>query len=284
MSSAHRVYPVPVEPGLVLEPRTGSAFVSVVLPCFNEEAAVGACVTEARKALQSLGVPHEVIVVDNGSTDASVARAVLAGARVVHEPGIGYGMACRSGLEAATGDYVVIGDADGTYDFSDIPRLITLLDEGVEFALGNRLAGEIAPGAMPWLHRRVGTPLVSGVINLLFRVEVGDVNCGLRAIKRSSYRRLDISATGMEFASEMVVQSAQQGLRIAETPVDYRVRLGGVPKLRTWSDGWRHLRLIIGSWARHSWERVSSGTGATLIPATEPEFRPGEFDADRTRL
>jgi glycosyltransferase involved in cell wall biosynthesis len=244
------------------------------MPCLNEEAAVAACVIEARDALDSLGVPYEVIVVDNGSRDASVARATRAGARVITEPEMGYGMACRAGLDVAQGDYLVIGDADGTYDFSSIPQLLGLLNEGADVVLGNRLAGEMEPGAMPWMHRRVGTPLISGLINILFGVGIADVNCGLRALRHSSYRVLDIASTGMEFASEMVVQSLQRGLHIAQTPVDYRIRAGGEPKLRTWSDGWRHLRLILKSWLRSTTDVAPVASTNPVTPAMEPALSP----------
>lgn len=277
---------LPREVRLHLAPMIDTVEVSVVLPCLNEEASVVASVAEARRALDGLGVTYEVIVVDNGSVDRSASRARLAGADVIDEPGIGYGNACRRGLHEARGHYVVIGDADATYDFSAIPRLLQLLDDGADLALGNRLEGNMEPGAMPWLHRRLGTPVISGVINLLFGVGVGDVNCGLRAVRRSAYRHLDISATGMEFASEMVVRAAENGLSFAETPVDYRLRIGGEPKLRTWFDGWRHMRLVMGSWVRHVARRgVARLVPSPGLPATEPEFRrSGEFDADRSRL
>lgn len=267
-------------------PGGDSIDVSVILPCLDEEASVVGCVTDAKETLDSLGVSYEVILVDNGSSDRSASRARLAGATVIQEAGRGYGHACRAGLDHARGRYLVVGDADGTYDFAAIPRLLQLLEDGADLALGNRLEGTLEKGAMPWLHRRVGTPLISGVINLFFDVGVGDVNCGLRAIRGSAYSSLDISAGGMEFASEMVVRAAEEGLVFAETPVDYHLRVGGEPKLRTWSDGWRHLRLVVTSWARYTARRVVAASAAgPRVPSTEPELpKSGVVDADRPRL
>jgi glycosyltransferase involved in cell wall biosynthesis len=245
--------------------------VSVVLPCLNEEQSVAATVAEVRSALHDTGLRFEIIVVDNGSTDRSKWQARKAGASVVHERNRGYGSACRAGLEAATGRYVILGDADGTYDFSAIPDVVRLLDEGADMVLGNRLAGKLERGAMPWLHRRIGTPLISGLINSLFRTDVGDVNCGMRGIKKTVYGQLPIGSTGMEFASEMVVRAAQKGLQIAETPVNYRLRSGGTPKLRTWHDGWRHLKLVLGSWLDSERETLVNGAS----PISAAEFEPG---------
>ena len=258
--------------------------ISVVLPCLNEEASVVACVDSVREVLDLIGKPYEVIVVDNGSTDRSAVLAGAAGARVIHESVPGYGSACRAGLDAAHGRYLVLGDADGTYDFSEIPGLVARLGGQVDMVLGNRLEGEMEPGAMPWLHRRLGTPLLTGGVNVLFGSEVGDVNCGIRAITRSAYSKLDIRSTGMEFASEMVVRMVQGGFTLDETPVAYRRRTGGEAKLRTWRDGWRHLRLVVGSW-------LSQGRhpGAPVIDLATSQLtidlkRADGPDADRLRL
>lgn len=265
-------------------PEQGQVEISVVLPCLNEEASVADCVESVREVLDLIGKPYEVIVVDNGSTDRSAALAGAAGARVIHEPIPGYGRACRAGLDAAHGRYLVLGDADGTYDFSEIPRLLARFEGEVDMVLGNRLEGEMDPGAMPWLHRRLGTPLLTGVVNVLFGSEVGDVNCGIRAMTRSAYSKLDIRSTGMEFASEMVVRMVQGGFTMDETPVAYRRRTGGEVKLRTWRDGWRHLRLVVGSWlgqGRHPDAPVIDIATSQLTIDLKGADGP---DADRLRL
>jgi len=260
--------------------------ISVVLPCLNEEASVAGCIASIQEALDPLGKAYEVIVVDNGSSDASAARAGAAGARVVHEPVAGYGSACRAGLKAAHGRYLVWGDADGTYDFSSLPDLVALL-EGHDLVIGNRLAGEIEPGAMPWTHRRIGTPFLTGVVNALFGAEIGDINCGIRGISRAAYSRLNPGANGMEFASELVVKAVQRELSIAQIPVDYRRRHGGEVKLRTWSDGWRHLRLVVGSWVSQGRRPVPAAPVVVLSagPDVPVDLRTAEEpDADRLRL
>jgi glycosyltransferase involved in cell wall biosynthesis len=260
--------------------------ISVVLPCLNEEAAVTDCIASIQDVLDEFGKPYEIIVADNGSTDSSVQKAGAAGARVVHEPVPGYGSACRGGLRAAHGRYLVWADADGTYDFTAIPALITLLESDADVALGNRLAGNIEPGSMPWTHRRLGTPFLTGVVNLLFGAEIGDINCGIRAITRSAYHKLDPHATGMEFASELLVKAIQQDLTIAQMPVDYRRRHGGEVKLRTFSDGWRHLRFTVGTFLNQG-RRVAPASVVVLAANAEVtlDLRTGEEpDADRLRL
>jgi glycosyltransferase involved in cell wall biosynthesis len=261
--------------------------ISVVLPCLNEEAAVAECIASIQEVLDALGKPYEVIVADNGSTDESVHRAGAAGARVVHEPVPGYGSACRAGLRAAHGRYLVWGDADGTYDFSSIPDLIALLEADADFAMGNRLAGDIEPGAMPWAHRRLGTPVLTRAVNVLFGAEIGDINCGIRAITRVAYSKLDPRATGMEFASELIVNAVQRRLTIAQIPVPYRRRLGGEVKLRTFSDGWRHLRLVVSTWLREGRRVVEPATVVALARTSDVaiDFGTAEGpDADRLRL
>lgn len=286
MSSSHLPDDLEATAFSRLHLRSGTPDVSVVLPCLDEEDSVAGCVYEAQRVLDGTGLSYEVIVVNNGSRDRSALRAIGAGAVVVTEPKRGYGLACRAGLEAAKGSVVVIGDADGTYDFWAIPQLFALIENDADLALGNRLAGDMESGAMPLLHRYVGTPLIGGLIRLLFRVDVGDVNCGLRAIRREAYLTLEITSTGMEFASEMVVRAADAGLAIAETPVGYRLRAGGAPKLRTWSDGWRHIRLVTETWVERRSQRNQAGQviDLTMLEA-EPETQlDGEFDADRSRL
>jgi glycosyltransferase involved in cell wall biosynthesis len=220
--------------------------ISVVLPCLDEERTVGACVEEALRGILALGAEPEVLVVDNGSRDGSVGAAGAAGARVLVERRRGYGSALWRGIREATGDVVVIGDADGSYRFDDLLPLVAAADAGADLVMGSRLRGRIEEGAMPRLHRRLGTPVLTGLLNLLFRTRISDVNCGQRALRREAIARLDLRAGGMEFASEMVIKAALAGLRIAEVPVDFRRdRRGRPPHLRPWRDGWRHLRFLL---------------------------------------
>jgi glycosyltransferase involved in cell wall biosynthesis len=218
--------------------------VSVVIPCLNEEAAVGAVVEDALEALASMGATGEVIVVDNASDDRSSDVATAAGARVVYEPRRGYGSAYLAGLAAARGRWVVLTDADRTYDLSAVPALVERLENGADLVLGTRLKGEIQPGAMPWSHRWIGNPILTTMLNVFFRAGVSDAHCGLRAIRRSALERLGLVSTGMEFASEMVIRAAKQDLRIEEVPITYRPRLGE-SKLNSFRDAWRHVRFML---------------------------------------
>ena len=219
--------------------------VSVVMPCLNEEQTVGECIQKAQKAFVELGVPGEVIVADNGSTDRSVEVAKSLGARVVHQPERGYGNAYLAGLAAARGRFIVMGDSDNTYDFSELPRFVELLGQGqYDLVIGSRLRGDVRAGAMPFLHRYVGTPVLSAILNLFFGVRVSDTQSGMRGLTREAYQRLRLRASGMEFASEMIVQAARNHLRIAEIPITYYPRQGE-SKLRTFRDGWRHLRFLL---------------------------------------
>jgi glycosyltransferase involved in cell wall biosynthesis len=224
--------------------RTATASISVVLPCLNEEQSVGQVVDDAFAGLRAVGALGEVIVVDNGSTDRSAAIARAHGATVVREPRRGYGSAYRAGLAAASGDVIVLADADGTYDVRNLRPLLDRVAAGSDLVLGSRLRGTIAPKAMPWSHRWIGNPILTGLLNLLFRAHVSDAHCGLRAIRRDALERLDLETTGMEFASEMVVKAAKSGLRIDEVPIAYGVR-GGESKLSRFSDAWRHIRFLL---------------------------------------
>jgi glycosyltransferase involved in cell wall biosynthesis len=225
-------------------PRVADApLVSVVIPCLNEAANIEACVHSAYEALRGASLEGEVVVADNGSDDESAAIAERAGARVIHEPRRGYGSAYLAGLAAARGDYIVMADADLTYDFSEIPHFVKALSDGGDMVIGDRM-DNIHPGAMPWLHRYVGNPILTGVLNLFFRTGVNDAHCGMRAIRREALPRLDLRTTGMEFASEMVIRAAKEKMDIRQFPIEYHPR-GGDSKLSSFRDGWRHLRFLL---------------------------------------
>ncbi|MCE9534416.1 MAG: glycosyltransferase family 2 protein [Planctomycetes bacterium] len=219
---------------------------SVVMPCLNEEKTVAICVEKAVRTMRELGIAGEVVIVDNGSTDQSVAVAEAAGARVVYHPLKGYGNALRRGFAEAQGRYIIMGDCDDSYDFTDLKRYVDCLRGGAELVMGNRLKGHIKPGAMPWLHRYVGNPLLSGFLNLLFKTGVGDSHCGMRGFRKDAVTRMNLQMPGMELASEMVIKSSLAGLKIDEIPItlspDGRDRR---PHLRSFRDGWRHLRFML---------------------------------------
>jgi len=214
-----------------------------VIPCLNEAGNIERCVTDALAALQRGGLVGEVIVVDNGSEDNSAELAAAAGARVVEEPRRGYGSAYLAGFAAARGDYIVMVDADLTYDFGEIPQFVASLNAGAQLVMGNRM-DNIKPGAMPWLHRYVGNPVLTGLLNLFFRTGVRDAHCGMRALRRDVLDKLDLRTTGMEFASEMVIRASKQQLAIVEVDIEYHPR-GGESKLSSFRDGWRHLRFLL---------------------------------------
>jgi glycosyltransferase involved in cell wall biosynthesis len=247
--------------------------VSVVMPCLNEAETLPICIRKARAALERTGIAGEIVVADNGSTDGSIEIAKSLGARVVHVARRGYGAAYLGGLEEARGRYIVIGDSDDSYDFGDLERFVTPLREGYDAVIGTRLRGTILPGAMPPLHRYLGNPVLTGILNLFFHVGVSDAHCGMRSFTREAFRRLELRTTGMEFASEMIVKMAKARMRIAEVPIVYhpdgRTRS---PHLRSFRDGWRHLRfmllyspkwlfLIPGGAARERGSRAASRTG-----------------------
>ena len=218
--------------------------VSVVMPCLNEAASVARCVAQALAALERAGLSGEVVVADNGSEDGSPALAADAGARVVHATTRGYGAAYLAGLRAARGRYLVLGDADGTYDFAAVPAFVAKLREGHDLVLGSRFAGQILPGAMPWLHRYVGNPVLTGILGLFFGQRVSDAHCGMRALTRDALDRMRLRTSGMEFASEMIAMASRQGLTVGEIPITYHPR-EGESKLRSFRDGWRHLRFML---------------------------------------
>jgi len=217
--------------------------VSVVIPCLNEAETIEECVTRAQKALDDGGLGGEVVVVDNNSTDGSGDLATAAGARVVRETRPGYGSAYLAGFAAARGRYIVMADADLTYDFFDIPKFVEKLEAGADLVMGDRM-DNIHPGAMPWLHRYVGNPVLSGILNLFFRTGVRDAHCGMRGFRREILPQLDLRTTGMEFASEMVIRAAKENVRIDQFPIEYHPRRGE-SKLSSFRDGWRHLRFLL---------------------------------------
>jgi glycosyltransferase involved in cell wall biosynthesis len=221
--------------------------VSVVIPCLNEEENIVECVTSALEAMQAANIPGEVV-------DRSAELAAAAGARVVSEPRRGYGSAYLAGFGAARGKYIVMGDADLTYDFNEIPNFVRELDDGAQLVMGDRM-DNIQPGAMHWLNRYVGNPVLSGTLNLFFKTGIRDAHCGMRALRRDVLPQLDLRTTGMEFASEMVIRASKEHLDIREFPIQYHPR-GGETKLSRVRDGWRHLRFLL----------VHSPTHLFLVP------------------
>jgi glycosyltransferase involved in cell wall biosynthesis len=220
-----------------------SPLVSVVIPCLNEAENIVECVTRALQVLDEHGISGEVLVADNGSDDGSAKLAEAAGATVVHEPRRGYGRAYLAGFAAARGSYIIMIDADLTYDFEEIPRFVSELDAGAELVMGNRMEN-IQPGAMPWMNRYIGNPLLSGFLKLLYRTPVQDAHCGMRALRRDALPKLDLRSGGMEFASEMVIRATKAHLNVKEFPIALHPR-GGESKLNPFTDGWRHLRLML---------------------------------------
>ena len=220
--------------------------VSIVMPCLNEAETVGACVRKALRFLVENEIDGEVIVADNGSTDGSQQLAAAAGGRVVQVAKKGYGNALMGGFEAARGRYLIMGDADESYDFENLGPFVEKLRAGYEIVMGNRFRGGIKDGAMPWHHKYIGNPILTGVLNLFFHSSIGDAHCGLRAITKDAFHRLRLRTTGMEFASEMVVKATAFKLEMTEVPIvlspDGRSR---PPHLRSFRDGWRHLRFLM---------------------------------------
>lgn len=218
---------------------------SIVMPCLNEAETLATCIRKAQASLERAGVPGEVVIADNGSTDGSQELAIAEGARVVHVSERGYGAALKEGIALAEGRWVIMGDADDSYDWSAVEQFISGLRQGHDLVAGNRFAGGIRPGAMPWLHK-LGNPFLTRIARRFFRIPVGDVYCGLRGFDRQAILALDLRSTGMEFAIEMVVKASLNGLAITEVPTtlspDGRSRK---PHLRTWRDGWRSLRFLL---------------------------------------
>jgi len=219
---------------------------SVVMPCLNEEKTIGNCIDLALDTMRREGIEGEVLVVDNGSVDDSVSVAEQHGARVVHEDAKGYGYALNRGFREALGAYIVFADADESYDFSYVGELYRRLISGKDLVIGNRLAGEMEKGAMPWLHRYLGTPVLTLLVRILFKLKIRDINCGMRGISKEGYNKLELFCGGMEFASEMMIKARIQGLVIDEFPINFkRDKRDRPPHLNTFRDGWRHMRFIL---------------------------------------
>jgi glycosyltransferase involved in cell wall biosynthesis len=220
--------------------------VSVVIPCLNEANSLGICISKAIEAFRTAGLRGEVVVADNGSTDGSIEIAEKLGARVVRVEARGYGSALRAGIEAARGAFIVMGDADDSYDFTEVPRFVEKWRQGNDVVMGNRFRGEIKPRAMPWHHKYIGNPALSSLLNLFFNTGIGDSHCGMRGFTRAIYQQMDLRSTGMEFASEFVIKAAQLGARMSEIPITlWPDKRGRPPHLRSFRDGWRHLRFML---------------------------------------
>jgi glycosyltransferase involved in cell wall biosynthesis len=220
--------------------------VSVVIPCLNEARSIALCIDKALAGFRIAGVQGEVVVADNGSTDGSMEIAQKRGARVVHVEARGYGNALRKGITEAGGKFVVVGDADDSYDFSEVPRFLAKWGEGFELVLGNRFEGEIKPGAMPWSHKYFGNPAITWTLNCLFHGAIGDAYCGMRGFSKALYERADMRCAGMEFALELVIKAMKLGASITEIPITlWPDKRGRPPHLRTFHDGWRSLRFML---------------------------------------
>lgn len=231
--------------GETLKPAVPAPELSVVMPCLDEADTLATCIEKARRAMDEAGIDGEIVIADNGSTDGSLEIARRLGARVVPVAERGYGSALMGGIAAARGRYVLMGDADDSYDFLELPRFVEpLIAGGCDVVMGSRLKGNILPGAMPWTHRWIGNPILSGMLRLFFHTTVSDSHCGMRAFTRDGYERMRLRTQGMEFASEIVVNALREGLRIREVPITYRPRQG-VSKLSGLRDAWRHVRFML---------------------------------------
>ncbi|MEI8341737.1 MAG: glycosyltransferase family 2 protein [Verrucomicrobiota bacterium] len=244
-----------------------SAQISIVMPCLNEAGTLANCIRKALKGISEAGIDGEVLIADNGSTDGSREIALLEGARVICIERKGYGNALRGGIEAAFGEWILIGDADDSYDFSNIKPFVEKLHQGHELVMGCRMprgGGTVLPGAMPWKHRWIGNPILTFIGRLFFKCPANDFHCGMRAFTKEGYLRMDLRTTGMEFASEMVIKATLAGLSITEVPIilhpDGRSR---PPHLRSWRDGWRHLRFMLLFSPR--WLFLIPGIGISLV-------------------
>jgi len=218
--------------------------VSVVMPCLNEEDAIGVCIRKIKDVFEKQKIKGEIIVADNGSVDRSREIAKAEGAHVVIEPRKGYGAAYLRGLKEAKGNDIIIADSDNTYNFSDIPSFLKKLEDGYGFVMGSRFKGRIKKGAMSWSHRYIGNPILSGMCRLFFHTRLSDIHCGMRAFTAETYHKMRLQSLGMEFATEMVVVALQNNVKVCEIPIDYRLRQG-TSKLEPFSDAWRHIRFML---------------------------------------
>ncbi len=218
--------------------------VSVVLPCLNEETTIRECIKNIKNVFKKEDINGEIIVSDNGSTDNSVKIAKSLNVKIVYQPLKGYGAAYIKGINEARGKFIIMADSDATYNFLEIPLFLKPLKKGYDFVIGNRFKGMIKKDAMPWAHRHIGNPFLSGLVNLFFKTRLSDVHCGFRAFTKEAFERMNLKTTGMEFASEMVISASKNRLKICEVPISYSIRKGK-SKLKSFSDGWRHLRFII---------------------------------------
>lgn len=217
---------------------------SVILPCLNEEQALGSCLDKIKQIIEKNNLDAEIIVVDNGSTDKSCKIAMEKQVKLVHEKEKGYGATYLKGFEVAQGEYLFMADSDGTYDFDEIPKFIAELKRGYDFVIGNRFKGKIEKGAMPWPNRYIGNPILSSILRLFFKAKIHDAHCGMRAITKEALEKLSLRTVGMEFASEMIAQAVKRKLKIKELPINYHRRIGD-SKLQSLADGWRHLRFML---------------------------------------
>ena len=219
---------------------------SVVIPCLNEVQTLPLCIEKCLNSFKKLGLSGEIVVADNGSTDGSAEIATRLGARVVHESKKGYGNALIAGMKAVRGRWLVMGDADDTYDFSELDPFLQKLREGYDLVVGNRLTGGLKKDAMPWLNRHIGTPALTAVLRLFYRIDVKDSQCGMRALTREAFQEMNLRCPGMEFASEMLVKAALFRLKVANIPIPYSMGVSSrTPHLRPFKDGWRHLKFLL---------------------------------------
>lgn len=226
--------------------RRNSIEFSVVMPCLNEERTLAVCIGKAKSFFEDADISYEIVIADNGSTDSSAHIAKKLSAKVVPVSVKGYGSALRNGIKASSGKYVIMGDADDSYDFSHLEEFVKYLRQGYGLVMGNRFRGGVWPGAMPWLHQYFGNPVLSFIGKVLFWTKVGDFHCGLRGFSHETFDTLDLKCDGMEFASEMVAKAAITKVKTIQVPVIlYPDGRGRRPHLRTWSDGWAHLKLMI---------------------------------------
>jgi hypothetical protein len=236
----------PMTTELVTDVTRSAVDVSVVIPCLNEANSIAICVEKAQKAFTDAGLRGEVVVADNGSKDGSIEIAEKHGARVIPVAQRGYGSALKTGIRAARGAFIIMGDADDSYDFSEVPRFVEEWRKGNEVVMGNRFAGEIKPGAMPWHHKYIGNPGLTALLNLFFHSGIHDSHCGMRGFTREVFDRMDVRSSGMEFASEFVIKAAQLHAKTSEIPITlWKDKRGRPPHLRSFRDGWRHTRFML---------------------------------------